>query len=103
GTYRSDFQAMSPGKVLMAEAIHAAFEEGREEFDFLRGNESYKATWTDQCRPLYEAFIHSRRLRSRVATRLMGELLLPAKRHPRGQALVEQIQRRRARSAPGPE
>jgi CelD/BcsL family acetyltransferase involved in cellulose biosynthesis len=101
GTYRSDFQAMSPGKVLMAEVIRAAFAEGPAVFDFLRGEEAYKATWTDTSRPLFEAFIHSGRPIARAATWLLADVLLPAKRHPRGQALVERLQRARAGHQPG--
>ncbi len=98
GTYRDGFESGSPGKVLMAEVIRAACEEGFRRFDFLRGAESYKATWTDQSRPLTEAFLHSRRPRSRIAARLLGDLALPAKRSPRGRALVDRWQRLRAGS-----
>jgi CelD/BcsL family acetyltransferase involved in cellulose biosynthesis len=36
------FSALSPGVVITAQAIEHAIEIGREEFDFLRGDESYK-------------------------------------------------------------
>lgn len=93
GTYRREFHEMSPGKVLMAEVIRAACDEGYAVFDFLRGEEAYKATWTDCSRPLYEAFIHSGRLVSRAAAWALGGVALPCKRGPRGQAIVERLQR----------
>jgi CelD/BcsL family acetyltransferase involved in cellulose biosynthesis len=36
------FAALSPGVVITAKAIELAIDEGREEFDFLRGDEEYK-------------------------------------------------------------
>lgn len=36
------FSALSPGVVITAKAIELAIENGREEFDFLRGDEAYK-------------------------------------------------------------
>ena len=36
------FAALSPGVVITAKAIELAINEGREEFDFLRGDEEYK-------------------------------------------------------------
>lgn len=97
GTYRQEFHPMSPGKVLMAEVIRAACDEGYTVFDFLRGAEAYKSTWTATARPLTEAFLHSPRPRSRMAGWLLGGVGLPAKRGERGKALVERLQRLRGR------
>jgi CelD/BcsL family acetyltransferase involved in cellulose biosynthesis len=36
------FSALSPGVVITAKAIELAIENGRDEFDFLRGDEEYK-------------------------------------------------------------
>jgi CelD/BcsL family acetyltransferase involved in cellulose biosynthesis len=40
-----DWSRFSPGVLLLAYAISQAIEEGRTEFDFLRGAEPYKYTW----------------------------------------------------------
>jgi CelD/BcsL family acetyltransferase involved in cellulose biosynthesis len=37
---------LSLGTVLTAHAIHRSIDEGRDQFDFLRGNEPYKERWT---------------------------------------------------------
>ncbi len=42
GLYPEEFGHLSPGIVLLARNIRHAIEQGREEFDFLRGNEVYK-------------------------------------------------------------
>lgn len=39
---------LSPGTVLVAAAIRSAIEEGCNQFDFLRGEESYKTRWKPQ-------------------------------------------------------
>ena len=43
----------SIGLALMARTIRAAIEEGMQEFDLLWGNESYKALWAVESRPLH--------------------------------------------------
>jgi CelD/BcsL family acetyltransferase involved in cellulose biosynthesis len=40
--------SISPGTLLVASTIRRAIEEGRETFDFLRGDESYKMRWKPQ-------------------------------------------------------
>lgn len=40
--------AVSPGTLLVAHAIRQSIEEGRESFDFMRGDESYKRRWKPQ-------------------------------------------------------
>lgn len=42
----------SPGLVLLKESIRLAAEEGAKEFDFLRGEETYKQPWTTHVRHL---------------------------------------------------
>lgn len=39
---------LSPGTILVAHAIRSAIEEGCGSFDFLRGEETYKARWKPQ-------------------------------------------------------
>jgi CelD/BcsL family acetyltransferase involved in cellulose biosynthesis len=43
--YNPDWASKSVGLVLLARTVSDAFSEGLSEFDFLRGNESYKADW----------------------------------------------------------
>jgi|GEM_PF-1715631 len=49
------FDALSPGTVLMAAMIDdVMMQDGVTEFDFLTGNDDYKAQWMDQCLPLLQ-------------------------------------------------
>jgi hypothetical protein len=41
------YQQFSPGKIHIFLAIRAAFNRGARMVDFLRGQEAYKAGWTD--------------------------------------------------------
>ncbi len=45
-----EFSKYSPGTTLLAHAIKEAIQEGHTEFDFLRGEESYKYRWLPQKR-----------------------------------------------------
>lgn len=45
--YDAAFSAWSPGKIHLYFAIEDAFRTGVHTFDFLRGQETYKAGWTD--------------------------------------------------------
>ena len=42
GTRKREFMEYSPGWVLLAHQIRWAIEQGRNEFDFMRGDEDYK-------------------------------------------------------------
>jgi CelD/BcsL family acetyltransferase involved in cellulose biosynthesis len=46
GAYDQAFRRLYPGGVLHYHAIRAAWESGRREYDFLQGDEQYKAGWT---------------------------------------------------------
>ena len=46
GGFEPSLGKYSLGSVLIARAIRAAIDEGHNVFDFLRGNETYKARWT---------------------------------------------------------
>lgn len=59
-----DWEQYSPGTILMYEVIKEAFSKGYREFDFLRGNEAYKMSWTKMQRPLYSISIYNRTLRA---------------------------------------
>ncbi len=41
-----EFAKLSPGSTLLAHVLEQAIAEGAEAFDFLRGEESYKLSWT---------------------------------------------------------
>lgn len=43
-----EFRALSPGTVLVGEAIRRTIERGGTHFDFLRGDEAYKRRWKPQ-------------------------------------------------------
>jgi CelD/BcsL family acetyltransferase involved in cellulose biosynthesis len=43
--YEPLWSSKSPGLVLLARTVQDAFADGLREFDFLRGNESYKSDW----------------------------------------------------------
>jgi len=44
--YDPNWACKSVGLVLLARTVQDAFGEGLKEFDFLRGNEGYKAEWS---------------------------------------------------------
>lgn len=46
GGFDPEWRHLSPGKMLVAEAIDAAIAAGVARFDFLRGSESYKYDWS---------------------------------------------------------
>jgi CelD/BcsL family acetyltransferase involved in cellulose biosynthesis len=74
--YDPAFAKYGPGRYIMAQAIRASIEEGAREFDFLRGDEAYKAVWgaTVRCD-----------LRIRVPRSLRGRVVAGLRRvaHPR--------------------
>jgi CelD/BcsL family acetyltransferase involved in cellulose biosynthesis len=64
-----DFAKYSIGNVLMAQAIGTAIGEGAREFDFLRGDESYKLAWKAEERRTLRLIIGRQALRSSLALR----------------------------------
>jgi hypothetical protein len=59
-----DWENRGVGSALLFEAINEAADGGVSEFDFLRGGEAYKDTWTNETRKLYEIWIYNNTLRS---------------------------------------
>jgi CelD/BcsL family acetyltransferase involved in cellulose biosynthesis len=53
GSFDSQFANLSPGKLLIAYAIEQAVRERASQFDFLRGQESYKYEWGALDAPAY--------------------------------------------------
>ena len=62
GGFEPTLARLSLGTVLTARAMQTAIEEGRAVFDFLRGDEPYKAKWTGA------AQVNARRLLTRTGT-----------------------------------
>lgn len=62
-----EWEPYSPGTVLMYKVIEEAFSRELKEFDFLRGNESYKYGWTKSERPLYSALAYRKTVRGRIS------------------------------------
>jgi CelD/BcsL family acetyltransferase involved in cellulose biosynthesis len=68
GGFEPALSKYSLGTVLTAYAIHDSIEAGLNEFDFLRGNEPYKARWTRNHRMNYRLLLRKSTLRSDLAT-----------------------------------
>jgi CelD/BcsL family acetyltransferase involved in cellulose biosynthesis len=63
------FSKYSIGNVLMARAIETAIGEGAREFDFLRGDETYKFAWKAEERETLRLILGHAALRSSLALR----------------------------------
>jgi CelD/BcsL family acetyltransferase involved in cellulose biosynthesis len=88
--YRSAFRpgvGHSPGRTAMCQSILALASEGRVEYDFLRGDEEYKADYATASRP--DVRLRALRLNPRATGWLAGRL---------GSRLVRTLDRRRAGS-----
>lgn len=59
-TFDPEFAVCSPSKILIMKVLERITRDGLTEFDFLRGTEPYKLTWTDQSRPVYSMYCYSR-------------------------------------------
>ncbi len=84
--YDPKFQRVSPGILLMTEYTQRALDDGFEEIDYLRGNETYKFEF---------ATMHARLSRFTGAVTLPGRLALSAVR------LQEALRKRRAGASAG--
>lgn len=71
GAYRSDSaslaQGFSPGTALIASAVKSAHDRKLKSFDFLRGDEPYKALWKNEDRVLHQLVIAAPGLRGALA------------------------------------
>lgn len=65
--YQSGFDPqwcwLSPGTLLFNHCIRTAYENGAEEFDFLRGDEQYKSDWTKTKRTNVRIIVYNRGIR----------------------------------------
>lgn len=82
----------SVGLVMMGKVIDYAISAGCKDFDFLRGDESYKTDWARHSRWMAEVFVFDRRAGSRLARVCLrsrakaGRLVRSAKRLTRRRA-----------------
>ena len=95
GGFEPTLAKWSLGTVLTAHAMQTAITEGRAVFDFLRGDEPYKAKWTDQ------AQTNTRRLLTRRGTPF-GPLARAAQRAESGIERRVKAWMRRQKPAPLP-
>ena len=72
--YDPNWACKSVGLVLLARTVQDAFGEGLKEFDFLRGNEGYKADWSREERWTIQIRLW-RGTRARVARAALGATL----------------------------
>lgn len=52
GGFLPEAEAYSPGTLLVAEQLRQSFASGMKEYDWLEGDESYKARWATASRPV---------------------------------------------------
>jgi CelD/BcsL family acetyltransferase involved in cellulose biosynthesis len=69
--YDRDFQKASVGSFLGYVGIEQAWRAGVREYDYLSGDEPYKAERTTASRKICDLAIHSRTIRGRVAFALL--------------------------------
>jgi CelD/BcsL family acetyltransferase involved in cellulose biosynthesis len=103
--YEPRWASKSVGLVLLARTVRDAFGEGHREFDFLRGNEGYKAEWsrgerwTIQVR-LWRG-VRGRAARAALGTRLFAREAVKAALPRRALRMLRKV--RRVLRAPLPE
>ena len=68
GSFLSEYGKLSPGTALTAAVLQSACERGRIEYDMLRGEEAYKARWSDMCRSEAHLVLPARSLLARHHT-----------------------------------
>ena len=68
GSFLPEYGKLSPGTALTAAVLQAACERGRIEYDMLRGEEEYKARWSDECRHETHLVLPARSLLARQHT-----------------------------------
>jgi CelD/BcsL family acetyltransferase involved in cellulose biosynthesis len=66
GGFEPELADQTPGWLSLAASLKLAIEEGYRAYDFLRGDESYKASWRATARPLVRVRIVGSRKSARV-------------------------------------
>lgn len=64
--YDRSFSRFAPGTLLLLALLDYCFENGFEEYDFLRGGEEYKLLWSEGCHRRYRIIVWNDRVRSRL-------------------------------------
>lgn len=67
-----EFAKFSPGKIHLYFLFECAYNRGIKIFDHLRGDENYKAGWTDKIQELYYLEKKSSNFQSKIKTRLLN-------------------------------
>jgi len=70
----TEFERLSPGTILTLKCIEDAIDKGFSTYDFLRGDESYKADWTDKTEQLYSFSVESARPLSKIRNLIVEHL-----------------------------
>lgn len=65
--YRSEYRKFSPGTMLVPAVLDFGYENGYTEYDFVRGEESYKWRWATGSRPAWRVRIWQKSVRGRMA------------------------------------
>lgn len=81
--FKREFASGSPGTLLTAKVLEAAWREGLEEYDFLRGGEGYKVAWTAESRREVQLVLDSGTLKGRAARDVAFRAKWALKRRPR--------------------
>jgi len=64
--YDHSYSRLSPGTMLIPAVIDYGFANGYKEYDFLRGEESYKTHWSTGCHDTLRLLVWNRRWMSRA-------------------------------------
>jgi CelD/BcsL family acetyltransferase involved in cellulose biosynthesis len=66
GGFEPELASERPGWLSFAGSLHQAIDEGYSHFDFLRGDEEYKASWRAEPHPLVQVRVVGRRTAARM-------------------------------------
>lgn len=80
--FRRELAAGSPGTVLTAKVLERAWGLGLREYDFLRGSEGYKTTWTGGKRREIQLVLDAGTARARAARQVAFRAKWALKRNP---------------------
>ena len=80
--FRRELAAGSPGMILTARVLERAWTEGLGEYDFLRGGEGYKSSWTADSRREIQLVLDSGTARARAARQIAFRAKWALKRRP---------------------
>jgi CelD/BcsL family acetyltransferase involved in cellulose biosynthesis len=83
GAYDPAWANSSPGLLLTAEIIGNACSRGISEYDFMRGEESYKMMWTTACRDEMEYVLDSGTMRGGIAREVVFRARWRLRQSPR--------------------